>query len=332
MDNYTIFLIKDNGITRKITNISSGLSWRDSINTLGMELNMVQVRNINDRYMRNYDLAETGDKIVLKNNGNEIFRGIIVNLSIDRYSKSITAFDYAFYLNQSKTIIQFNNKRADECIKQLCNKFNVPIGNITSIPITITKIYKDKTVADIIRDILKQAIDSLGMKCRLEMRAGKLYIERYTDLIVVPKFKPAPNISSFNPLRAIGSISKTESITDMRNSILITSNDEKSSRVIAEAKDDNNIAKFGLLQEVEAIDDKNIAQARTIAKNKLKELNRIGENISIRLLGDDNVRSGRILEIENEMFNLKGRYLVKDCTHTYQNRIHTMDLTLEKVI
>lgn len=332
MDNYSISLIKNNGNTRKITNISGELSWRDSIDTLGMELNVNVVRNTVDKYMSGYDLVEVGDKIILSNNDKEVFRGIIVDLDTEKFKKSITAFDYAFYLNQSRTIIQFNKAKADDAIKQLCNKFNVPIGNITGISASITKIYKEDTIADIMKDILKQATDTLGIRYRLEMRAGKLYIEKYTDLIIKPRFKPAPNIGGFNPLLAIGNISKNESIADMKNSILISSGDEKSSRVVAESKDDNNIAKFGLLQEVESVDDKDIAQAKNIAQNKLKELNRVGEDISIKLLGDDNVRAGRVIEVDNDMFNLKGQYLVKDCTHSYQNRVHTMDLTIEKVM
>lgn len=331
MDNYMLFLIKDNGKKTNITNLSGNLSWRDSIDTLGMELNVEVARNISDVYMKKYDVTEVGNKILLMNNTKEIFRGITVDLGTERYKKSITAFDYAFYLNQSRTIIQFNNIRADEAIKQLCNKFNVGIGNITNIPTLITKIYKDNTIAEIIKDILAQATNELGIKYRLEMRAGKLYIEKYTDLIITPTFKPASNLGSFNPLNAIGGINKTESIADMRNSILISSGDEKSSRVVAIAKDDANIAKFGLLQEVESVDDKDIAKSKNIAQHRLKELNKVGENISIELLGDDNVRAGRILEIDNETFNLKGKYLVKDCTHTYHNRIHKMNLTIEKV-
>ncbi|WP_353096243.1 hypothetical protein [Tissierella praeacuta] len=332
MDNYTLSLIKDSGKQNNITNLCGNLSWKDSIDTLGMELNVDVARNTDDKHMKSYDLVEVGDKIVLLNNGKELFRGIIVDLGTERYSKPVTAFDYAFYLNQSRTIIQFNKVRADEAIKQLCSKFNVLIGNITSISTVVTKIYKEDTIADIIKDILKQAADELGIKYRLEMRAGKLYIEKYTDLIIRPSFKPAHNIKSFNPLDTIGSISKSESIAEMRNSILISSSNEKSSRVVATAKDNKNIAKFGLLQEVESVDDKDIAKAKVIAQNKLKELNRIGEDISIELLGDDNVRAGRILEVNNDTFELQGQYLVKDCTHTYQNRVHKMNLTIEKVV
>lgn len=333
MDNYVITLVKNDGTSQDITKISGGLSWKDNIDTLGMELFFDVARNIEDKYMKGYDIVEIGDKVILMNNDKEIFRGIIVDLETERYRKSITALDYAFYLNKSKTIIQFNKIPGNEVITKLCSEFNVPIGNITSIPTLITKIYKEETISDIIKDVLNIATNETGIKYRLESRGGKIFVEKYTDLIIKPRFKPATNIGSIDVMKAIGGISKSESIVDMKNSILITSSDEKSSRIIAKVKDDDNISKFGLLQEVESVDDKEMADAQGIAKNKLKELNRVGEDISIGpLLGDDNVRSGRILEIDNDMFNLKGQYLVKDCTHNYHNRIHTMNITVEKVV
>lgn len=333
MDNYIITLIKNSGGSSDITKFCGNLSWKDNIDTLGMELNFDVARNSEDKYMKVYDVVGIGDKLILTNKDKEVFRGIIVDLGTEYFTKSISAFDYAFYLNKSKTIIQFNKVPGHEVITKLCNEFNVPIGNITSIPTLITKIYKEETISDIIKDVLEQATKATGIKYRLESREGKIYVERYTDLIISPKFKPARNIASIDVMKVIGGISKSESIADMKNSILISSNNEESSRIVATAKDDENIAKFGLLQEVESIDDEDMGQATNIANNKLKELNRVGEDISIGpLLGDDDVRSGRILEIENEMFGLSGQYLVKDCTHNYHNRIHTMDITVEKVI
>ncbi|WP_432408563.1 XkdQ/YqbQ family protein [Wukongibacter sp. M2B1] len=329
VDNYTVFLINNNGKKLNITQLCSNLSWRDSIETLGMELTFDIARNTEDDNIP--DVVEIGNKLILKNNSTEIFRGIITDLGTERYKKAITAFDYAFYLNQSRTIIQFRKISAKEAISQLCTKFNVPIGNITSISTPITKIYKDKTIAEIIKDILKQATNELGIKYRLEMRAGKLYIEKYTDLIVTATFQPSSNLEAFNILDAIGNISKTESIQDMKNSIQITSGNEKSSRIVATAEDTTNIAKYGLLQEVESVDDKDISKATNIANNKLKELNRINEDTTISLLGNDDVRAGRILEVANTIFDLKGQYLVKSCTHTYSNSIHKMSITVEKV-
>jgi len=331
MDNYTLLLLK-NQQKYNITKLSQELLWRDSIDTLGMELSFNIAKNNDDIFIKNYDVTEVGDKLVLSNNGIEVFRGIITDETINRYSKNIVAFDYAFHLNKSKTIIQFNKIRADEAIKQLCSKFNIPIGNITAISTLITKIYKDNTIAEIIKYILDIATKELGIQYRLEMRSGKLYIEKYMDLIVKATFKPASNLAAFDVTKAIGNISRSRSIQDMKNSIIITSSDEESTRVYASAKDDNSINKYGLLQEVQSVDDKDIAQVNNIAKNQLKLLNRITENTSIELLGSDLVRAGRILNIEEKTSGLSGNYLVKECTHTYNNRIHKMQLNIEGVI
>ena len=330
MDNYNIFLIKK-ASQLNITPICANLSWGDSLDTLGMQFNFDIARSTQDRYLRIYDVAEIGDKIVLKNNDIELFRGITVDLSTEISKKVITAFDYAFYLNQSKVIIQFNKIIADVAIKQLCSKFNIPIGNITSIPTIISKIYNGQTVSDIIKDILDQVTKETGMKFRLEMREGKLYIEKYEDLLVEATFKPAANIQKFSVFNAIGNISKSESIQEMRNRIQISSGDERSSKVIASADDPESIAAYGLLQEVESIDNKDIAQARNVANNRLKELNRIKQNITLDLLGDDKIRSGRIVTVNNDQFGLSGNYLVKECTHTYHNSIRKMNITIEKV-
>lgn len=333
MDDYKLTLIKNSGEIKDLTNYSRKLSWKDNIDTLGMELSFDVARNTEDKHMKNYDVVDIGDKVALTNKNKEIFRGIVVDLGTERFTKSITAFDYAFYLNQSKTIIQFNKILASEAIVQLCKEFKVPTGTITKIPTLINKIYKEDTISDIIKDILKQATKETGMKYRLEAREGKIFIEKYTDLIINPTFKPAFNVAAIGVMEAIGGISKTESITEMRNSILVTSNNEGNSRVAANAIDEENISKFGLLQEVESVDDETIGEAKNIANNKLRELNKIGEDISIGpLLGDDIVRSGRILEINNDTFSLSGQYLIKDCTHNCHNNIHTMNITVERVI
>lgn len=330
VDNYTLYLCRK---TRNIniTDICGNLTWQDSIDTLGMQLSFDIARNRDDRYMVGCDIVNIGDNTLLTNNGNEVTRGIITDVTWERYKKSITAFDYAFYLNQSKIVKQLYKAKADEAITGLCNKFGVPVGKITPISTLITKIYKDNTIAEIIKDILKQATQELGIEYRLEMRQGKLYIEPYTDLIVKATYKPASNIAPFDVTKAIGSISKIQSIQDMRNSVVVTSQDEKSKRIYAEEKDTNNIVKYGLLQDVLTVDQKDSAQAHNIARNKLKKLNRVKEDISIELLGSDNVRAGRILEIENNNFGMQGQYLVKQCTHTYQNSIHKMSLNLDKV-
>lgn len=113
------------------------------------------------------------------------------------------------------------------------------------------------------------------------------------------------------------------------NTIVVTSSDENSTRIIAQVDDITNIDKYGLLQETISIDDKDISQARNIAENKLNDFNRIIEDNFIELLGNDQVRAGRIIELNEPITGLVGRYLVKECTHTFVNNVHKMQLQIE---
>lgn len=331
MDNYSLILAKNSGMSFNITKLIGNLTWSDDLETLGTKINFDFSRNTDDKYLSRFDIAECGDKVILNNGTDEVFRGIITDLDWSRYSKTITCFDYAFYLNQSKTVKQFYKIQASKAISELCKIFDIPIGQIDTMNTRISKIYKDKTIAEIIKDIIQQVEQETGTKYRLEMRAGKIYVIKYYEISINPTFQPGENLNPFKILDAIGSITKNESIQDMRNSILITSDDEKSSKINATAKDTQNISKYGLLQEVMNVDKKNNSQAKQIANNKLKELNRVQQDISFNLLGNDELRSGRILTIENALFNLSGKYLIKSSNHTYVNYIHKCSVTLEEV-
>jgi len=330
MDNYTLILAKDDTKTRDITKLIGNLSWSDNVDTLGTQLSFDSARNRDDKNLKDY--IKIGDKIILSNNSKEVFRGIITDLDWSRYGKSVTAFDYAFYLNQSKTVKQFKKIAASEAITQLCKVFNMPIGSITKINTKISKIYKDKTIAEIIKDILTQAEKELGYKFRLETREGKLYIEKYTDLIVNATFQPYENAKSIDVLTAIGNISKKESIQNMRNSILITSDDEKDSSIKVTKDDPVNIKLYGLLQEVSTEQGKNKSETENIAKNKLKELNRVQTDITLDLLGNDILRSGRIINLTNSTFDITGKFIIQSSNHTYDNKIHKTTIVIKEEV
>lgn len=331
MNDYKMTLIKNSGGTHDIATMIGNLEWSDSIDSLGMEVKFDCFRNLEDRYMKNKDVVELGDKLVLSNKGNEIFQGIIADLGIDQKVKKITAFDFAFYLNQSNAIKQFNKIPAKTAITQLCGEFGVPVGNITSMPTKINKIYNGDTVSEIIKDIIVLDEKSTGNKYRLEMRAGKLYIEKYSDLVITPKYKPAINLQYINPLDVIQSFSYSQSITEMKNKVVVSSGDEKKVNIKATEQDAGSIKKFGILQSVESLNDKEKGDVKSIAKNKLKELNKVTEDLKITVLGDDTVRAGRVIELKNELYNLKGKYLIKECSHTFHNDVPIMSLNLSRM-
>lgn len=308
-----------------ITPLVGDISWKDSIDTLGIQLDF----NIANSDISNIPKSpvDLGHMIVLQGN-KEIFRGFTITENKQgRSAIGYTCFDYGFYLNKSKEVYQFKKIRADTAIKKVCSDFKIPVGSIISIPTVITKIYNDKELSAIIKDILDMATKSTGIKYRMEFRQGKFYIQKYTDIILKATFDLAgttQNITDFisNPVRS-------RSIEEMKNSIRIYTGDEKKVKVVATAKNDTLIKRYGLLQEVQSIDAKDKAKAKNIANNMLRELGKIAEDNSIELIGNDDVRAGRVLEVNETLTGMKGKYLISDCTHTIKGGIHTMQIGLK---
>ncbi|WP_157047245.1 XkdQ/YqbQ family protein [Alkaliphilus metalliredigens] len=312
---------------KSITALVGNLTWTSHESTLGVQLNFDTAYN-NIIYFPK-DLIDIGDVVVLSNDGNEVFRGIIVTEEINgEFSRHYIAFDYAFYLNKSKGVYQFNGIQASKAIEQLLNDLNIPVANIASITTIINHIYFDKVISDIIKDILLQATQETGQRYRLEMRAGKLYIENEVDLIVNATFKLAENIESYNVTTAISNLSRRRSIEEMKNSIIIISENGESIKTVGSAKESTSIQKYGLLQEVQSVDEKDISQANHIARTLLKDLNKIFEDNSVELIGNDSVRAGRIINISEPITGMNGQYKIKSCTHNVSNGIHKMSLDL----
>ena len=317
---HQIYVIRDN-IQTNITDIAGNITWKDNIDTLGMQIDF----NIPSKY-KSY--ITVGDRIVLMGDF-EIFRGIVVKENINKDTVSFNCFDYAFYLNKSKEIYQFNKISADNAIKKILKDFNVPIMYIESMPTLITKIYYSKTISNIIKDLLQQVRNETLKQYILEMRQGKIYIGNREKEIVNAVFNMAAN--EYNITDFISSPSRSRSVENMRNSIKVVTKHNKNIKTEATARDETLIKKYGLLQEVKSIPNKDAAQAKNIANNLLKDLGKIFEDNSVQLVGNDSVRAGRYIYIEEEYTGMSGKYLIHDCAHNLKNGIHTMQLGLEVI-
>ena len=319
---HQLFTVKGNKMY-DITPIIGDINWYSNINQLGQRMEFSIAYNDTKHFPINP--CDIGNLMILKNGSNEIFRGVTITESKNGRSPIVyNCFDYAFYLNKSKAIYQFNKASAKQAITIILNDFNVPIGNIVEIPTIISHIYINQEVSEIIKDILNQAEKDQSKKYRMEMRAGKLYIENQESLVIKATFKLASNLSENNAIDAIGDATRTRSIEDMKNSIQLIYDD----KIITSLKDEGLIKQYGLLQEIQSIDEKDVAQAKNIVKNLLKELGKIFEENSISLLGDDRVRSGRIIEINEPVTGMKGQYLIEDSVHNVAGGIHKMTLGL----
>jgi hypothetical protein len=324
MMSHELWLFKNQKLTN-ITPIVGAINWQSHVDELGLQLDFDMAKSDMKHFPKNP--LNLGDLIILKNK-EEITRAVTVtedSLGVNKIQ--YTSFDYAYYLNESDAIYQFNRVRADQAITKILNDFNVPIASIASMPTLINKIYPGDAVSEIIKDIIKQVEKDLGTKYRMEMVKGRMVIEKQSNLLIKGTFKPAINLGERNITDAISNPTRTRSINGMKNRIQIVSED----KLVFTLSDDHLIRAYGLLQDVYQVEQKDIAQAKNIAKNLLKEFGKVLESVSNDFPGDDRVRAGRLLEIEEPITGLKGLYLIKSANHTVSKGIHKMNVALEVV-
>lgn len=293
-----------------ITSTVGSLTRSDSIDSLGEQM----------------DFTYVGDKIPMGSrvavyDGELLYYGMVVqgNRSGNK-EYNYTCYDDAYMLNKNQAFIQFNNISVKDAITKLCDQYSIPYVINCELPTVVDKIYDGQAISDIIKELLKTVTDETGEKFRMEYNKGNLLIDKYSNLVVFPYYRNGSTM--VDATKVVGSLSAKESIENMCNKVVILSGTEKNIHEEATVQDDASIDQYGQYTHYEKIDDKDIAQARNIADQKLKELNKIETEMSVTLLGDNQVRSGRCIYIENEL------YLVKSCKHTYNANTHEMELEL----
>ena len=319
-------------IALNLTPISSNFKRSDNINSLGEDFSFDLINNPLDPYMDLKDkIPAMGGKIIFENNGKTIFTGILKDKKRSGLSgHSYIAYDYGYFLNKDEIYKQFNGCSSSDAIKEICKLKNIPVDTIVDINVAIKHIYNGNTISDAIKDILKKATAENGINYRLEMRQNKLYIDKMSSLIVTATYKPAPNANEFNAALVPANFSASDSIQDMITKVVVTSEKRKDVQIVATAEDAEKTKTFGSLVHYEKVDHKKLGQAQTIANQKLKELSKVKQERSVKLFGDDGVRSGRTIVLALPDLDLVGNYLITNCTHEYSNINHFMTLKLKK--
>ncbi|KOF56817.1 hypothetical protein AGR56_09140 [Clostridium sp. DMHC 10] len=289
----------------------NNFAWSSDADTLATEFTFDSLLNM-----------EEGTKFAWKNDTRLIIGGTIIKKTQKKFVNSYTGIDYGWYTNKNKTTIQFNNVSASTAINQLMQQFNLR-KNVCPIATNINKIYKAQEVSSIIDDILKQATDETGIEYIKEMIEYTLTISKLSDMKIAPKLLFGSDISV------------DSSIEDMKNKCIIQSNDENDNAIYAISKNDDSIARYGLLQEIQTIDSKNQSQAYQIARNFILKNNKISKtlNLSTKIIdnveGADDIKANRMINIVLSSFGINDWIRIKSAAHKVNSKGHTVDLTLD---
>lgn len=300
-------LVLYNGNWVDILPKSNNLNWSSNSDNLAIELNFESMYNIPD------------DSLVsLMKDGREIIRTVAGRGSEKTFTYSYTCFDYMWYFNKNKELIQFNGVSATKAIEQLSSKVDVKCS-IASMNTVIKKIYKQE-ISSIIDDILDQVQKETGCKYIKYMDINIFTVAKLEDLKIYPKYIVSNDVV------------KNWDKDNMKNSIIVASNDDKNINIRAVAKDGSSIGKYGRLQEVIEVDEKDFSQASNLANNTLKELNKVTKDVTVSILvmeKGEEIKANRFIYMKVPERNLDGWYKIKSANHSVSRDIHKVSLMLE---
>lgn len=290
-----------------IINSSNNISWSSDSDTLGTQLTFESIKNLSE-----------GAVVSLYNNSKEIFRGVIIKKTTNKNTWNYTVQDYSFYL-KNKVIKQFNNINAKTAITSFLSEAYIQ-SNIVDIPTIINETYKNRTLAEIIDDILEKAAKDQGVEYFKEIEGNILYVRKLQDIKINPKVYIARDFTV------------DSSIENLKNKIQVIKSDgsEENAKILATAEAKEKQGWYGILSEIQEEDEENIAKVQNMANNLLKKSNVIERSTNVDLIafdGADDIKANRMIYLNAG--SLCNYYKIKSATHTLEKNLHKVSISIE---
>lgn len=270
-----------------------------------------------------------GDVVRFSVDGKLIFFGWVFTKSKDRWGNiDVTCYDRMRYLKANASY-SFYGQSAGDIIKQIAEDFQLETADIADTGFAIPSLIEtDQSCLDIIQGVVEQTL----------LNTGKLYIfyDNGDGLCLQLAEDMKSNIMIGDKSLVLDYTYKTDIDEQTYNSVKIAmANEETGKADVYVARDTDNIARWGLLQLYQKVDnDSNSAQLKAQAEATLSYYNRRLRTLKVSSLGVLGLRAGQmiLMQIDNlGDINLNQWLLIEKITHTFENDKHTMDIELYEI-
>ena len=300
-------------VSYDITEYVDGITWGGDYQQVARSLSIGLLYPTNDT---NYDRVniEIGDKIRFYEYDLELFRGIVWTKNIDSSSEfiKITCYDDLVYMTKNQIAKVYTGVTPESVTKQLCNEFNITAGSLASTGYSRNYVALGQTPYDVIMASYTHASKQNGKKYMPRMMNGKLHvIEKGTsqaNVILDPKYN-------------LQNIKYDQNLDKMINSVIVYKSDD-GTIILTETKQDW-INKYGKLQK--ALTYTEDEDNRSLAKKEISDLERKAE---AKAFGHPGCIAGNIVYVRDEHTGLIGKFYIDADSHTWNQGVHNMTLTL----
>ena len=264
-----------------------------------------------------------GSLVRVRKDGHHVFFGYIFELDYGNdEAVKVKAYDQMRYLMYKFTYV-FSKMTAADIIRRIAGDFGLKVGTLTDTPYVIpSMVEEDQTLLDIISKALTLTLVHSGQNLVFYDNFGFLELRDIQDMQVELAIGEQSLMTDYSYKRSIDG--------ETYNRVMLLQKNGQGVAYTAEDKD--NIAKWGLLQWFETVDDqKTEAQIHEMKNQILALKNREQRSMTVQALGDLSLRAGCYVHIHIDEHQIEQYFLVDECTHNFRGDDHTMSLKLKVI-
>lgn len=265
---------------------------------------------------------EPGDVVYFAYGDTKVFYGFVfeVTRSADPTIK-VKAYDQLRYLKNTG-FYNYKEWTTAQLVQNIANDYRLNCGTLDDSGYAVTRTEKDKTLFDMIKNSYQETLKNTGQMYVLYDDFGALALRNIKNL-------------AYNLLideETAQDYEYTRSIDKQTyNRVKLTyDNSTSGEREAYIAQSGENINKWGMLVYTDTVSDP--AKGPSKAKALLNLYNAETKNLTIKnAFGDCNIRAGSMLVVKLRLGDgteLSNLMLVENCTHTWNEGEHWMDLTV----
>lgn len=267
-------------------------------------------------------VLEPGDPVYFAYGAQKVFYGFVfeVHRTADPVIK-VTAYDQLRYL-KNKGFYNYKGLTTAQLIRRIAEDYRLNCGTLEDSGHTVSRIEKDKTLFDIIKNNLQETLRATKQMYVLYDDFGHLTLKNIAHMA----FNLLIDEETAQDYTYVRSIDK-----QTYNRVKLTYEDSSAGgREVYIAQSGENINKWGVLTYTDTI--KKGEDGEKKAKALLDLYNSETRNLSIKgAFGDCNIRGGCLLVVHMKLGDgtqLSNLMMVENCTHTFKESEHWMDLTV----
>lgn len=313
-----LLVVKDKK-TIDMTNLVKSVRWSGRKGSSARTITVAMIDDDGYRHARSgIDVAD-GNQCVFLVDGKERFRGILMNQNQgDNKQLKFKAYDNGIYLANNKDTFVYKNKTADQVFSDVCSRFGIPTGEVAKCSYKIPEFTKSKTTGqDAVLDALSLDYKATGTRHFISSDKGKLSLLQRKDQVISFVVDGDANLYGY---------SYTKSIESIKTRVKMIS---KEGTTLAERSNSSLEQKIGIFQEIQQPDESlTKAQVKDLVGSVLDTLDDPEETLTLNILGDPDVISGKAILVKIPHLDISRAYYVDSDDHTFEDNMHTMSLTL----